>query len=364
MEGPRSPAENELDSVVGFLNQNLRQQKNWSISDEYPTAICRSNLHNIRIIKEEDKVLSHAVWRPLLVKTQFGLFKLAVIGSVVTDSAYRNQGLSKQILEDCLDKAMQAGCDIAILWTDLFDFYRKLGFELAGFENTFVIDKALKTEPMQLKILEGNRFTAESMLRLYEKHSVSSVRGLEDIKRYLQIPSARVYTAWDGNNQMQAYLVEGKGADLDSYIHEWGGNINPLSHLINYVQKEQKRNLHLMVPKHSVNLNQKLIEQNFNLHSGHLGMIKLLNVNSIFSKIQRYASSNLGVYDLVFRKVEDRYLFGMGSQMFETKSESDMIRLLFGPQKASDLYVFEKNLKTIFEKILPLPLWVWGWDSI
>ena len=129
MSEPRAPLESEIKNVVGFLNKHLRPGVDWSISAEYPQVFHPANRNNLRIITDQDQVLAHAAIKYLLIKNQFGIFKVAAIGSVVTDPNYRNQGLSQKILESCLLAAERETVDFAILWTDLFDYYRKFGFE-------------------------------------------------------------------------------------------------------------------------------------------------------------------------------------------------------------------------------------------
>src|SRR5690349_20534726 len=102
MEGPRTPNEAELPHVLDFLNQKLRNEASWSIAAEYPTAFSRHNLHNMRIIADEGKVLSHAVLKPFIIKSPHVIFKVGAIGSVVTDDGHRGQGLSTQVLNDCI----------------------------------------------------------------------------------------------------------------------------------------------------------------------------------------------------------------------------------------------------------------------
>ena len=127
MEGPRAPLETELASVVRFLDSHLRPEEKWSITSEYPLAFIDANRTNIRIITENEEVLAHAVMRPLLIKTPVGLFKVAAIGSVVTSTDHRNQGLSTKTLESCIEAGRASACDFAILWTNLYDFYRRMG---------------------------------------------------------------------------------------------------------------------------------------------------------------------------------------------------------------------------------------------
>ncbi len=363
MDGPRAPLDAEFPTVVQFLNQNLRPQTDWSIQAEYPVALGSANLGNIRIIKDADQVLSHAVMRPLIVKSPAGLFKVAGIGSVVTSSHHRNQGLSSTILDACLKAAREHGCDFAILWTDLYDFYRKLGFELAGNEVSIVLEKEMTVEPQGLKILETTQIAADAILRLFQMHSVTSLRTLAEIQQYMRIPNTRIYTAWDSHGTMKAFAVEGKGVDLKGYIHEWGGSVSAMMALLAHIRRTQGRPITVILPSHAQNMIRALKTQSVTVSEGFLGMIKILNTANLLGKINRYAR-NLGVPDLLFENQGERTFIGLRDNVFQTDSESDLVRLIFGPSKASSIYSFEKPAAEILEAVLPIPMWIWGWDSI
>ncbi len=363
MDGPRAPLDAEFPNVVQFLNQNLRPQTDWSIQAEYPVALSSANLGNIRIIKDADQVLSHAVMRPLIVKSPAGLFKVAGIGSVVTSSNHRNQGLSKTILDACLKAAREHGCDFAILWTDLYDFYRKLGFELAGSEVSIVLEKELKVDTQGLKILETSQVAADAILRLFQMHSVTSLRTLSEIQQYLRIPNTRVYTAWDAQGIMKAFAVEGKGADLKGYIHEWGGSVSALMSLFAHIRRAQGHPITIILPTHAQNMIRALKTQTVTVSEGFLGMIKILNAPNLLGKINRYAR-NMGIPDLLLENQDERTFLGLRGEIFQTDSESDLVRLIFGPSKASAIYSFEKPAAELLEAVLPIPMWIWGWDSV
>lgn len=362
MEGPRAPEIHEWTRVVEFLNTHLRPGQGWSIADEYPTAITSSNRINSRVIFDGDQIISHAIVRPIIVKNPIGVFKVAGIGSVVTSDQYRKQGLSTQILESCLQAARDSNCDLAILWTDLFDFYRRIGFELAGSEVSFEIDRDLVSNT-QLRFVEGPKVDPAAVLRLYAQHTVTSHRSIDDIRESLAIPNSRVTTAWDSMGRMVAYAVEGKGADLNGYIHEWGGSLPNLLALFTHMRTTQKRTLRLITPAHSLNLIAKLTELGLPVHRGHLGMMKLLKPDSFFSKIQRHARS-LGIADLVLEKKDGKFYFGRGLHVYSTDSEADILRLLFGPTRPSELHAFDRTTAETFDRLLPVPMWIWGWDSV
>lgn len=345
MEGPRAPHESELPRVVEFLNQTLRPESSWSITTEYPTALTKTNLHNMRICTEADRILSHAVLKPLIVRTPHVVLKVGAIGSVVTDETHRGQGLSTQIIQSCLQEARLQGCDIAVLWTQLHDFYRKLGFELAGFEESFVIEKPLQIEPQPLTMKRSSQIAPEAILRLYQKHTVQTHRTVDEIRKFMQIPQTQIYTAWDKNGQLEAFAVEGKGADLPDYIHEWSGSVPALFALFNSILEYKKKSFVLMTPKHSLQLIRALNAQGVFHHEGFLGMIRIVNAPALLSKIER-AFKSLGHAGPDLKKLD----------------EAQLTRVLFGPWDDSIRVILDEQTRAL--DVLPLRFWLWGWDSI
>ena len=368
MDGPRAPEVSEYPSLIQFLNQNLRPQFSWSIQDEYPTALSPANLHNMRVITAPDdkspQVLSHALIRPVLIRTNIGIFKVAGIGSVVTSSEHRNQGLSAKILEECLSSARRQECDFAILWTNLFDFYRKIGFELAGTELSFRLDGELPPPLPSLRYLESSKVDPSAIYRLFSSHSVASIRTVEEIRKYLEIPNSRVHTAWSSGGQLEAYVIEGKGADLQGYIHEWGGGVTTVLSLLSHVKSQNKKEHTFLVPSHCENMIRQLRDGGHSSHSGYLGMIKILQPANLFGKIIRQARSEYGISDLRMEYKDSIYYLGRQDSLFKTTSDADMVRLVFGPPKPEQLHSFDPKTLEILQKLLPIKMWIWGWDSV
>lgn len=362
---PRAPETNELQDIYQFLDTNLRKDRNWSVLQEYPLAFDVKNHKNMRIIKEDSQIVSHAVLKTSLVKTHYAIFNVGMIGSVATNPQYRNQGLSSTIIEDCLKQAEAVNCDFVILWTDLFDFYRKFGFELAGAELSLIIQNNFKLEDPRtdLKIIQSSQIDPHAIMRLYNLHSVTSVRSVDDIKKCLQIPNSRIYTAWNQNNQIEAYAVEGKGVDLQGYIHEWGGNTSAVMRLLKHIQTEQNKEIILITPPHCKNIIRQCMAAGAQKFEGILGMVKIIDIKSLAKKIQRTARRQ-GIKDFAIEVHEDTLYFGTSEGVYKTNSPADMIHLIFGPQKPSDLHTFSEHTAQKLNKVLPVPMWIWGWDSI
>lgn len=364
MEGPRPPIESEYTEVLKFLDGQLRPNAKWSIASEYPTALSLQNIHNIRIITDSAQVVSHAVLKPLIIRTPNVILKVGAIGSVVTDQAHRNQGLSRQILQNCLEEATRQDCDLAILWTSLHDFYRKLNFELAGSEVSCVFEQNFTTELRGLKFIKGAQVSAEAIHRLYSQHTVGSIRSIEDTRKFLAIPNTTLTTAWDSAGGLAAYAVEGKGIDLTGYIHEWGGRVPAILALMSHLRQEKGASFTLILPQHAQNLLRALQNLPVTINYGYLGMIKIVNFDGLFGKIKR-AARTLGIADMVLERDATNpghYVFGIGKDLVVISDEKALPQILFGPSPIIDS--FEEKTNATLEKIFPLPLWIWGWDSV
>ncbi|MFN7728773.1 MAG: GNAT family N-acetyltransferase [Bdellovibrio sp.] len=364
MEGPRAPREAELPELLKFLDNALRPDHKWSLLNEYPTAFGKQNINNIRIITENDRVLSHAVMKPLIIKTPLMIYKAAAIGSVVTDSEHRGQGLSSQILDACLAEAQSQDCDFAILWTNLYDFYRKVGFELAGFEESVVFEKEFAVPHHELTFKNGSQVDSAAILRLYAQHSVGTARNAEEVRKYLQIPKSIVHTAWDKKGTLVAYGVEGKGADLTDYVHEWGGSVQALIAMMSHLRRAKARPFTMILPNHSVNLLSQLQRLPVTINQGYLGMIKILKPDVFFTKIQK-AARTLGISDLTLERGEGEFKngfrVGFGGDVRTLPTERNLVRFVFGP---SEDLGFLPSAAQKSSRLFPLPLWFWGWDSI
>ncbi|MDB2425977.1 GNAT family N-acetyltransferase [bacterium] len=364
MDGPRSLQEAEFSSLVNFLDDNLRSDDNWSIKDEYPLALNKKNLDNIKVISVDGKIASHAVSKNLIVMTPIGLFNIAAIGNVTTDPSHRNKHYASKIVENCVESSKKRNCDFSILWTDKYTIYQKLGFELAGFEVNLQISKPLAAPPLNLKVLNTKKVSPQALLNLYTRHTSRTLRTLDDVKSYLDIPNSNLYTAWTHDNQLVAYAVEGRGKDFGGYFHEWGGDVPHITYLLAEIQKNYRSVFNLISPAHSQNLINSLKNQGATTTTGFLGMINVNSFDGIFEKLTRY-SRYFNIKDLVLKQVGDnQYIFGLGEDTYQITGKKSMTQFIFGPSDHSIINKFSPEVKEAYEKILPMPMWVWGWDSV
>ena len=211
--------------------------------------------------------------------------------------------------------------------------------------------------------MKGNNVSSDAILRLYNNHTVTSLRKPDEIQKFLRIPNTHLYTAWDSNNRLVAYAVEGKGADLKGYIHEWGGNVTGFLTLLRHMQISEKRDFTLILPAHSQNLNHRVQELGYRPITGYLGMIKILNHATLFDKINRYAKA-IGLKDFVLSQEGTEFLIGHKDEPTRIKSEKEMVQVLFGPHSHHLVGKFNASSYELLKYIAPIPMWIWGWDSV
>ena len=119
-----------------------------------------------------------------------------------------------------------------------------------------------------------------------------------------------------------------------------------------------------IAPLHSQNLHRQLQGLGFKSNHGYLGMFKILNARSLFLKNTNYARS-VGLVDFVLEAHEgDQFVIGRKGKTYQTDSLQEITSLIFGPSTPNQLKDFDPETRQIIEKILPLPMWVWGWDSV
>ena len=129
------------------------------------------------------------------------------------------------------------------------------------------------------------------------------------------------------------------------------------------MQQKHNQALTIMVPAHSYNLKKHLETMTNTSHQGFLGMIKFVNLDSVLNKVKKAFRAE-GFEHIVLEKQDDQIVFGYGTDLYTIKNESDLTRLLFGPLKTTDLDFMKPETQLKLATLLPLPLWIWGWDSI
>lgn len=354
LSGPESPRPEEYDSLIQFLNLHLRNHVNWSIADEYPQAMSRHDLKNMTIIRVGEKIASHSLIDVVDLSVEGMHLKVGMIGSVVTDPEFRKRGLGRQCIEKCVAMSQENDCDLNVLWTYEYGYYRKVGFERAGHETCVYLDKSQFLPQAGIVFSEEdvvqNTNLAKEIIELYNTHGVRVERSVELQSRYLTIPKIRVFSARDERGKLLAFAFEGKGADLNSCLHDWAGPADVVANLFHYAKEKLGSNVIIMIPGHRTDITALLEPVAERVARNPFGMVRILNHSRI---IQEMTSSNPKDADGLMKLVEKQ-------KQIDPLSVS---RFFFGDLdfEAAKFTAAEKEL---YLKYLPLPIWIWGLDAV
>ena len=102
MEGPRACKKEELEEVINLANLIFRTPNGLkpTMGEEFRLLLSEDNLDNIRVIKEDGKVVAAVNYYKSTINVDGALITAASIGAVCTDNDYRGKGYSSKLLDD------------------------------------------------------------------------------------------------------------------------------------------------------------------------------------------------------------------------------------------------------------------------
>lgn len=168
----------------------------------------------------EGRIVAHAAWRPLWLRSGSRRLLAAGIGLVTTDPAWRGQGRATRLVAACVAAAAQAGCEVALLFAERRELYARLGFRPVGREWRTRFVRACA--PGHPGVRELRAPDPAALLALLETQPLRVERDAREQALLLAIPGARVF-ALERDGDLRAYCVVGKGRDLVGVVHEWAG---------------------------------------------------------------------------------------------------------------------------------------------
>ncbi len=335
----------DTPSIVRFLDDELRQDAGFSIRDEFPAVFGDFPGGNSLYVESAGRVVSHVAYLTRVFRHPHFHFKVGLIGSVVTAEAFRGHGIASSLLREALLQLKNNGCLFAILWAENPEFYRPLGFERAGQEQSlkFTADEINDCEVTEAVVEFDPRLHAEGVWRLYRQHELTVDRSLQEFKRLCRIPNARIFVTLSDEGGVTSYIVIHKGLDFQNYIHEWGGTMDHVRANVARVQKQffSDRELTLIAPgRYDL---KKLRPLAVETSHGVVGMVKLLDRPRLRALYNDYLK-------LSGEKAWMGEEWGGDGRSVPTKTDSEFLRAVLGDDGRSAHPV--------------LPFFLWGLDSI
>ncbi|HEX2036845.1 MAG TPA: GNAT family N-acetyltransferase [Chloroflexota bacterium] len=190
-DGPRGCGPYELAPTLDLINWVFRGERpapdrapgRVTMGWDYAHIYHPQNLDNVRIVQHRasGQIVSSVGIYETRVRTPRGQVAVGGINAVATHPEFRRRGLSTATLEDALAKMRADGLHVGLLGTGIPHFYRRLGWERAGMQPVFALDRgnvSFLPDPEQsgLEVTEDWRPCAAELAAMHNAESLGASR--------------------------------------------------------------------------------------------------------------------------------------------------------------------------------------------
>jgi GNAT superfamily N-acetyltransferase len=342
--------------VLDWLDRGLRRGEA-RLAAEYPQVFGPDAQPVQRVVFEGAAPAAHALLHPVEVVARGRVLRVGLLGSVYSDPAFRGRGFALACVSACLDAARAARLPLVLLWSDLADFYARLGFLPAGRDTLLALDTGLlaRLAPAGFDVgpPEAREFAA--LGALYRAKPVHVHRAPDALARHAAAPETRLVVARRAGVPV-AYAALGRGDDFHGVVHEWAGDGDAVLACLGALVRAHGP-LHLLAGPEPETPLPALRAARAAVERRPLGLVRLLDAGELWRAV---APRPLG---LRFVQRGERVELSAGARS-TLLSAAEALELFFGAGPALLGDALDPLLACALEGALPWPLYVWGFDSV
>jgi GNAT superfamily N-acetyltransferase len=375
----------ERRRIVEWLEAGLRPGRPGQLEREYPICF-GAEASAVPIVAH---VGGEAASFCLLLPTRFelgsGTLGAGLISLVYTDPRHRGLGLAGRVVRRAVAEARAQGLGLCLLWSEdgLAELYSGQGFTRAGGETLIVFDRSLLEAALgegatgiargdsALQIAPAVESDWPEILRLRaERICHAALPG--PAKQWLEIPDLAVRVARRGT-AVVGFAMRGRGDDFAGVVHEWGGETDSVLRCCEaLLPPEDGAGLLLLAPRETSPLPWRLRSAGARTVRQPLAWVQVACPTALGRDL---ASIVPELASLSFARLEPQTsgsgrLRGTNTRTGITLElgEADWLGALLGgvdpAHGPSARIVIHPVLPASAISKLPLPLFVWGLESI
>ena len=242
----RNPVLEELDEILDVLNNEfiINKGKKLHIKYRYPGLYDQSNIENLFVIHDDNKLRSFIAVKPVDYIYQNKTYKLFFIGSVFTYPESRGKGYGSKLLDYIekyfFDNEYSMGC----LWSGIPIYYMNKGWDLC--ENG--IFAKIKVKDLitgfsenkynyHIKYNEEIDYYKMDDFRINNKKDMIIRSYQKKFSEYGNIYSPgeeKIISLIETNDKIKGYIY-GVMRGKTLIVYELIGDINPIRHILNEI---------------------------------------------------------------------------------------------------------------------------------
>jgi hypothetical protein len=202
------------------------------------------------------------------------------------------------------------------------------------------------------------------IIEIHNRETLRTERTAKEYETYFVLPKTRALLAVRGKT-VSAYAVMGKGEDLRNCIHDWGGDPRDLLALVQKLASlASAEETMILAPAGQREFTRLLGQMRIPSAFEYLAMMKVIDVEGLSSVLGDNLSGKLGM-DFQILRSGSGFRIKVGREEAAMEQERNLVRLLFGPDPASNILtgISRETLRAL-DRALPIPLFIWGLDSV
>ena len=329
------------------------------LAPEYPLVFHPEAQGGCVALSDGATVQSACAVLPRDFVTPAGNVRIGLIGSVSTHPDFRRRGCATRLLAEAEASLARMGCTLSLLWGDDVMFYYKRGYRPIGYELDFRLSRDLIGRLPAKAVRAAKPSDARAIHALYATHELRVERSPRETELSLACPAMETLVVESGG-RVCAYACRGRGRDLGSAIHEWGGETESVLALLraHLERAPVGESLFLMVDPASRELAERLASLGVEGTSGFLGLAKVLDRRALAELLESRIRPRASV------TIEGDVIELAGAGGHGALNDDMLLGLLFPPFGLCDANAELGDAFGLDVSGLPVGLFAWGLDSI
>ena len=387
MQGPRAVRLDEFDQVINLVNRVFRADIDQDVTTDYPLVFAAENHDNLRVILEDDRVVTHLATKSWGVNDRNCHFQVGMVNCVVTDPNYRGRGLAKRVTQDALDRMCEAGADFGLLWTDTPPIYQSSGWEVVGTNGwAYLVEPQVARQFQQTHTVRvfDEKIHLQAATEMYHSQPYCLTRSPFDCVTLFTLPKVTTWVA-EGEHGVAGYAVVAEACNKNGVV-EWRGAMPALESLLAHVLPQWRSgDLQVFVPNRSCDMSELLQHKKCDRRipmeqasGAGLKMVRICHLRQLLERMlpvleNRIDGDKLSVGIVVTETSErismttegGRIRIGVEHVPHEfSLTLRQTANLLFGPQQPSQWLDLPNDLGRVLDRMFPFDFHVGMLDYV
>lgn len=363
-EGPRCIEESELPELIQLLNLVFRPHGG-DMGREYPRHVALSNRENVRIVKQNGKIVSHVATSIRPVSLGGIQTWEAGIGAVATHPDGRGKGYASILMQDAVRRSVERGADIMLISGDL-GVYRRMHAVDCGTYPVMKVPRNRLQPNSAFSISPAQDSDIDSIISLWKTLPTRYMLPREDwvalsqCRHVMDKPSDWWMVRWE-NVPVGFGIVHKEGSDL--WLLDWAGHPDALEAAAAFwIDRYQSETLvYISVKDNRIPISWKQwIEQTRSFY----GTVLVIDSRRFLLRARPFLEERIGTNDyaqLSIQAEKQSVCFELDDERVEFVNGGELALLFFGhPTEdiVSKKMPDDSKLRSLLMHMFPVPL-VW-----